>query len=351
MPHIKALDGVRAVAVLAVVFFHLGLFPVGWIGVQTFFVLSGYLITNILLTAKNVDLSVYLRRFYWRRSLRIFPIYFAFLFVAAVIFAGPFKQDWPWLVTYTANFARLREADLSAPFIHLWSLAVEEQFYLIWPIAVFFLNTGSLRRLLLAVLCLAPVSRLVVYGVFNEFSPDWVGRTIYGLPTSQADAFAAGALLVLLKFKHVTRWFGCVASLTLVCGAAVLAHQHFAYRSAIKWTFGYAMFLLQGGGFVWAYSLLNITSALGIAWAIERSPAALTAFPIRRIGTVSYGIYVYHLPLLILCGTFVAVRGILMVPIYLTITYVIAEISYRYLETPFLRLKDRGSMSLASEHK
>jgi peptidoglycan/LPS O-acetylase OafA/YrhL len=349
MPHIKALDGVRAVAVLAVVFFHLGLFPVGWIGVQTFFVLSGYLITGILLTAKSANFSVYLRRFYWRRSLRIFPLYFTYLGMAALIFAGPFMLDWPWLVTYTANFARLREADLSAPFTHLWSLAVEEQFYLVWPVVVFFLNTGSLRKLVIAVLCLAPLSRLVVYCVFYDSSQDWLGRTIYGLPTSQSDAFAAGAMLVLFEVKHATRWFWILAGLTLVCGAVVLTHQHLAYHSALKWSFGYAMFLLKDAGFVWAYSLLNIASAFGIAWAIERSPALFTAFPMRRIGIVSYGIYVYHLPLLILSGTFAAALGIFMVPIYLLITYVIAEISYRYLETPFLCLKDRASGSFVPE--
>jgi peptidoglycan/LPS O-acetylase OafA/YrhL len=340
MLHIKALDGVRAFSVLAVVFFHLGLLPAGWIGVQTFFVLSGYLITGILLSAKSADLPIYLKRFYWRRSLRIFPLYFAYLGIAAFGFVGLFVQDWPWLVTYTANFARLRGEDLGAPFTHLWSLAVEEQFYLVWPVVVYFLNTGALRKLVIAVLCLAPLSRLLVYCVFYDSSQDWLGRTIYSLPTSQADAFAAGAMLVLFEIKNVTRWFCSFALLTLVCGAMVLAHQHLAYHSALKGSFGYAMFLLKDGGFVWAYSLLNITSAFGIAWVIERNPAVFTALPIRRIGIISYGIYIYHLPVLIVLGGFGVICGVYyMVPINLIATYVIAEISYRYLETPFLRLK------------
>src|ERR1700744_1968541 len=130
MPHIKSLDGIRAISVLTVVLFHLGLAPFGWIGVQVFFVLSGYLITGILMRAKAEASIEYFGRFYWRRSLRIFPVYFVFLGFAAFWFAS-FRDDWPWLVTYTADFARLRGTDISAPFVHLWSLAVEEQFYLI----------------------------------------------------------------------------------------------------------------------------------------------------------------------------------------------------------------------------
>ena len=183
MPHIKALDGIRALAILPVVFFHLGLLPVGWVGVQLFFVLSGYLITKILVAAKENDLRPYLSRFYWRRSLRIFPLYFVFLAIAAISFSA-FREDWPWLVTYTANFARLRETDLSEPFVHLWSLAVEEQFYLVWPFVLYFASTDALRRLIIAIIVAAPLLRLGIFVAFHQMPQDWLGRAIYGLPTS-----------------------------------------------------------------------------------------------------------------------------------------------------------------------
>jgi peptidoglycan/LPS O-acetylase OafA/YrhL len=341
MPHIKSLDGVRAVAVIPVVFFHLGMFPVGWIGVQIFFVLSGYLITGILLEAKGNAPTSYLARFYWRRSLRIFPLYLGFLSVAAFAFATSFKQDWPWLLTYTANLARLRDTDLAAPFGHFWSLAVEEQFYLVWPFVVYFTPVSGLRRLVLALLVLAPMGRLAIYLAFAGEPADWLGRTIYGLPTSQADAFAAGAMLVLFKIRHTRPWFVGSLFTTLAVGAAVIAHQHLAYHSAIKWSFGYTMFLLQDGGIVWGYSLLNLTAAFGIAAAIAHGPRLLQLPTIARLGVISYGIYVYHRPLLIVMERLGLQRTVL-VPLYLMATYAIAELSFRCFESPFLRLKDKA---------
>src|SRR5947209_3570289 len=117
MGYIKALDGIRAFAVSLVVLFHCGYLAFGWVGVQVFFVLSGYLITSLLLRDKESTLSNYLASFYWRRSLRIFPLYFGVLLIAMVIYAlfripAYTFDDLPFLVTYTTNFARLRQTDV-----------------------------------------------------------------------------------------------------------------------------------------------------------------------------------------------------------------------------------------------
>ncbi len=345
MRHVKSLDGIRGLAVSLVVLFHAGLAGFGWIGVQIFFVLSGYLITSILVESRQRGFAEYLGRFYWRRSLRIFPLYFAFLAASAMIFVAlgtpeSFNEDWPWLATYTANFARLRQTDLGPAFVHLWSLAVEEQFYLVWPLVVFFLNRDQLKKAVILILVLAPAGRLAVYLAFAPGVTDWLGRTIYSLPTSQIDAFAAGAAITFLDSDRPWRWAFLSLGAGLLAGAGVLAHQHFAHHAAMKWSFGYAMFLMQDGGLVWGYSTLNIIAALGIAAAVKSPPHILQTAPIVRIGAISYGIYIYHLPLLLAIEQLDLPRSALLAA-YLGLVYLVAELSFRFLETPFLRLKDR----------
>jgi len=344
MPHIRSLDGIRGIAVLLVVLFHFGLLQPGWIGVQIFFVLSGYLITSILLVERRKPLREYLGRFYWRRSLRIFPLYFFFSALAAVsfwTFGAPetFGRDWRWIATYAANFARMRETDLGAAFVHLWSLAVEEQFYLIWPLAVYFLSPASFRWLLVCLLIGCPLARLGFYTMFHDAQPDWLGRSIYGLPTSQFDAFAAGAAVAIWPIKNSLKWFAASIAALAVCGAAVIAHQHLAYHAAQKLSLGYAMFLLEDGGFVWGYSLINLAAALGIAFALKDSPALLQNKLLVRVGVISYGIYIYHVPTLLSLKQLHLSRMLLFL-VYLALVYALAEISYHLLEGPFLNLKD-----------
>ena len=175
------LDGLRGIAIALVVLFHFGLFPPGWVGVQLFFVLSGYLISDILLTEKGKPFPAYLSRFYWRRSLRIFPLYFFYLIITSALFAATnepksFEIDWPFLVTYTTNFGRLRVSDVGPAFSHLWSLAVEEQFYLLWPLAVYFCSLASLRRIILATIVLSPVVRAISYFAIRYLGDDRIGR-------------------------------------------------------------------------------------------------------------------------------------------------------------------------------
>lgn len=330
--------------------FHFGLFPAGWVGVQIFFVLSGYLITSILLKDKDRALGAYLKRFYWRRSLRIFPLYFIFLIATAVIFVaigypGSFARDWPFLATYTTNFGRLRDVDIGAQSIHLWSLAVEEQFYLVWPLAVYFLPATAFKRLIVGLLLFCPLARFLMYFIFQGQDHDWIGRNIYCLPISQFDAFAAGAAIALWKLseiKYSLRWLGAAATLTAICGAAVLAHQHIAFKSANKWSLGYEMYLLPDFGFVWGYSLLNLLSATVIIVALQSRSflsAALEFDPLARMGTISYGVYIYHLPLL-LALTLIGLPKVWLLALWVPVTLVVSEVSYRFLEMPFLLMKD-----------
>src|SRR6476619_4908965 len=143
--YIKSLDGVRAIAVLLVMAFHLELLRFGWLGVQLFVVLSGYLIIGILWKEKfNAEpLSYKFKKFWVRRSLRIFPLYFGFLALMGIcylLFRLPARYTTylPWLLTYTFNFG-LHLPDSQGPFFtFLWSLSIEEQIYLVFPLIIFF---------------------------------------------------------------------------------------------------------------------------------------------------------------------------------------------------------------------
>jgi peptidoglycan/LPS O-acetylase OafA/YrhL len=288
-------------------------------------------------------------RFYWRRSLRIFPLYFVFLAVVAVIYVAirepsSFGADWPYQVTYTTNFGRLRETDIGAALVHLWSLAVEEQFYLLWPFAVFFMSPMLFERTVLLIVVLSPLVRLGLYITFQGHAPEWIGRNVYCLPISQFDAFAAGAGISLWRLENLPnagRWFLGAIALTVLGGAWVLAHEHFLYKNAVKWTFGYSMFLLPAGGFVWGYSLLNFLSATSIICALQRLKAlrALEFEPMTHLGKISYGVYVYHLPLLFALKALDLSNGWLFAA-YAVGTILMAEASFRFFEARFLRMKD-----------
>src|SRR6266446_4748537 len=313
MRYLRSLDGIRAVAVLSVIFFHTGFFRAGWIGVQVFFTLSGYLITSILLADRTSPFGAYVGRFFWRRSLRIFPLYFVFLLATGasyLLFGAPasFKTDWPYLFTYTANFGRIRYGDIGPVFVHLWSLAVEEQFYWLWPFLLYLLPPKAFKVVIAAILLLSPAVR------------------------------HAGAL------------FLAAVGLTAASGLANALVSHFFRGGVDIWAFGYPMFMVEGYQVVWGYSLLNLVSALGIICTLQGllPSRALETPALVRIGKVSYGVYVYHLPILLL-GEWCFLRfgfqwnpvsRALFFLVYLAVVLAVAEASFRWLEAPFLRLKD-----------
>jgi peptidoglycan/LPS O-acetylase OafA/YrhL len=350
------LDGLRGIAIALVVLFHFGWFPPGWIGVQLFFVLSGYLISSILLTEKEKPLPTYLGRFYWRRSLRIFPLYFFYLIIMWALFATTneprsFETDWPFLLTYMTNFGRLRVSDIGPAFTHLWSLAVEEQFYLLWPAAVYFCSLKCLKRIIIGIVVLSPVARAALYVALRslDYDEEFVGRALYVLPFTQFDAFAFGAAISAWKLhnlRHPSRLMVAVGLITIILGAAVLLHQHFTYRAAFKASLGYPMYVLAGGGFVWAYSLLDLLSAAAVICAIQKLATVgfLRNSVLSRTGVISYGIYIYHVPVLIglrwLLADFAANHSGATFLAYISVVVVVSELSFRFLEKPFLSIKN-----------
>lgn len=346
-----ALDGIRAAAVILVFLFHAGILPIGWIGVPVFFVLSGYLITTILLDAKDQPLPNFLKRFYWRRAMRIFPVYYAALAVAAVVFfttdALPFfGSDWIYLVTYTQNFARFRPEDLQT-FVHLWSLAVEEQFYLIWPFLVYFLPLPVFKRLLIALIVLVPLLRLGIGLVVEGESPEHVATIVYSFSIAHFDAFATGAALGAF---NLTKWMarpylvlgcgvGCTAAVGL--GNAVVL---FLQGGVDPLSLGFPHFMTDNFQYVYGYTALNIASAAFIFCCTSTNVVSnlFSLGAMVSLGKVSYGFYLFHDPMIRIAQHLYGRYNLIPVAVFASITtLILSYTSFYFLETPFLKLKDR----------
>ena len=180
---------------MGVIAAHYGYLQCGWVVVQFFFVLSGYLITSILLAEKEHPFRQYLGHFYWRRILRIFPVYFGFLLICGIFYLllkqpREFLQVLPSLLTYTYNFYLVPPGrSLSGIFPHLWSLSVEEQFYLLWPLLIFALTPRGARWMVVAILISIPLLRLLVFALADAgpMSGIVIGRLFYLATEFQLD--------------------------------------------------------------------------------------------------------------------------------------------------------------------
>ena len=264
-------------------------------GVQLFFVLSGFLITGILLDcrAKTAGLPgsrMYaVRQFYIRRFLRIFPVYYLVVALSLVIDLPPARQLWAWLISYTLNVHITLSQTSGGPFGHFWSLAVEEQFYLIWPWVVLFAPRKAIVPLIVAGICLAPAYRAWAYKSF----PFDIGAMDFKAATFTAanlDTLGAGALLALLWRSGMSR-----QTLHRFLTSGVLPIGALLYVAALTL---YHYRIRPGVFFVVA----DLASAMVFAWLVSAAARGfrgtagrlLQLGPLVYLGRISYGIYVYH---------------------------------------------------------
>jgi peptidoglycan/LPS O-acetylase OafA/YrhL len=338
-----SLDGIRCLSILAVLWHHttdgfswLPASRMGFLGVDMFFVLSGFLIVSLLLRERDLNGEISLRRFYIRRSLRIFPVYYGVLSVLTVVFwlrphghmAQGFFKDLPYYLTYLTNWIH------PATFMGIaWSLAAEEQFYLLWPPIERWLGRSAMAILLLVI----AANQLPSYALASRQTEGWLG-VMAGWPMSRVTytPICLGVLLAhLLHTRNGYKWIAralfapwmpiaCLAALFLTCN---LVPENIA---------GWPRLIIQ----VWMMFLLASCVIRDDHWL----RGILEASPIARIGAISYGIYLYHMiarhaavALLASIGLRFPLDRSLLV---LLISWVIAELSYRYYETPFLKLKD-----------
>jgi len=354
--YVPALDGIRGVAIVWVIFHNVTDMPFapthgvlrllnvfahsGWIGVQLFFALSGFLITAGLLATQSAP--HYFRAFYAKRALRILPLYYGVLFVLLVLAPRLAGEHWPFnasgqasLWLFTVNWTH------TAPygFAHFWSLAVEEQFYLVWPLLVWRLPP---RRLLSVCLWIC-LGALLLRGAMVLGGVDsW---TIYSATTSRMDALALGAAgACALRISSLRGWIELRAN-ALAPAALLLFVAGFPltrFYSRYDWsgeTLGYTLLAVVAAGLVIA-GTQRTTVARALAWA-----------PLRSIGKYSYAMYVFQGLLHKLIGESwldahfgtappVAI-GLIYGVALLTVTYALAALSYHAFEKHFLRLKRR----------
>jgi peptidoglycan/LPS O-acetylase OafA/YrhL len=354
--HVEALDGFRAVAILTVVLFHWTWLACGWIGVQIFFVLSGFLITSILLHDRRLPFRAYMGRFYWRRSLRIFPLYFGYLLVLAAVFAiarapKEFGSWWPQLFTYTLNFGRLEPGFPNNPFFgHFWSLSVEEQFYVLWPALVFFLPPRAFKWTIVALLLLGPLFRVALVQALRAKGQDaeFLGQAAYSATFCQLDAFAAGAAAAVFRellARHATRNF--VVSVVLLLVAGQWSSWASSGSLALDSGLGYPINMFQNGQYAWGYSLIDLSAmALLVLACRPNAVSRLLSRPaLAYVGRISYGMYVFHLParaaVRALLGTRHGLENLGAFALYVGLTVGAAAVSYRWFESIFLRMKSR----------
>jgi peptidoglycan/LPS O-acetylase OafA/YrhL len=366
---LPALDGLRGVAILLILLFHgaAGFPPltvldrvvhaVGgslWFGVDLFFVLSGFLITGILCDTR--DSPRYFRNFYLRRALRIFPLYYTVLTLLVILaIFSPLRHDpeakvflaaqgWYWSYLLNLFISRYGWVHVVWGTGHLWSLAVEEQFYLIWPAVVRWVDRSKLVGIAAGAVVAAPILRAVCLGYVPHV------EALYMLTPMRFDSLGIGALIALRTRRPggldvVVRWMKPAASagaLALITIAIVRRGDEYilAAFSPPMQTVGYTAIAVLGGA--------CLVAAL-------RSPivSGLLSHPLlRMMGKYSYAMYVVHYPLIWaieailrphslppLFGSnvaYVLLRAALVVVLSLSV----ARVSFRFLEGPILELKE-----------
>lgn len=360
--HKPELDGIRGVALLAVMLSHAGpfierttivsklfayaMFP-GWSGVELFFVLSGFLITGILVKTKTAE--NYFSSFYIRRVLRIVPIYYLML-TLGVLAAGhdawlssvvpqPLKtriayylylQNWPTMW----NHGLVQNPNL---FGHFWSLAVEEQFYLVWPVIVWSLPENAILWICSAGLIAALPLRIVMV---HRFAGDFTATI---LTTSRIDGLLVGAMLAIWLSRGTIRlrWIylpGATGGAIIVC-IALVRYREIITPAVYMPTFGITGFAFLSGGFV----ALSQHPIRWLRWILESKW-------LRTTGKYSYGMYIYHGLVYSFIGRVLTNHGGLRLPMPLAlallyiallfaVTFLVAKISYDCFESRILALK------------
>jgi peptidoglycan/LPS O-acetylase OafA/YrhL len=359
--HLPGLDGLRGLAILLVFFYHYAgglqhtahsksmhlfgaIFGFGWSGVDLFFVLSGFLITGILFDTQ--DDPAYYKKFYVRRSLRIFPIYYIFLGVYGLLAflrldghfhlghsAFLFYLGYPAILIWPA----LESVSPSVHFTHLWSLCAEEQFYLVWPWVVSKLRTPFL----LIAACLAAISvapALRIFFVLHDLHA-WE----YAFLPSRMDALAVGGLIAILMRgpgKSLTeKWATPMFLVSSLCVAAIcVVRRTVEHIDGLIGTAGFTFIALTYG------ALLIL--AIRPGGLLER----VFSLPVLRLfGKYSYGIYLFHFPLseflspkrelfISITHSF-SVGSITFIFVCLIINLGVAAVSFHFIESPIIRLK------------
>jgi peptidoglycan/LPS O-acetylase OafA/YrhL len=364
--HLPALDGLRGLAVLIVFAFHtLGgahstnplvrffgySIQGGWSGVTLFFILSGFLITGILFDSKGND--YWLRNFYIRRVLRIFPLYYATILIVLIGFIVAHKAAYgffhTWVLALFLQNSQLYSGLEVSPLwvTHLWSLAVEEQFYLIWPFLLLKLQT----RRQVQIACLAVFVASAIFRIYVCLNGMWFDPGSVSL-FSRGGELALGACLAMCfrdadDWSRVSRW---APNVSIVSLAVFAIAGHWRLNFEVRSVTG-MLILLPAITFFWG-GILVMSLGRGI---VSR---AVSAGWLRWLGGISYGFYIFHvllIPFYVYLGSLIAPyvsRNLLILSIMAFnggISIPLAWLSSRFFEKRFLNLRHRFTSSLRPE--
>ncbi|MEE9386215.1 MAG: acyltransferase [Nannocystaceae bacterium] len=343
--HFGALDGFRCFSVLAVIWHHTSAgfssFAItrrGFLGVDMFFVVSGFLIVTLLLRERDRNGRISLREFYIRRTLRIFPVYYGLLAALFVMLsyvtpdssrAALYPAELPYYLTYTSNWIHAAILPIA------WSLATEEQFYLVWPPLEKFARRYATRVAMAGIL----LCQLVNFGVLDHaiastFGDEYVKLSILDV------TFMPILLGVLLA--HLLHSPGGFAAVDVLLG------RRGAPRGCLL-VLGVLLMLPSSDIAGWQRLALQLAMVVLLASCVvhegHEASRPLSWPAIRRVGAISYGCYLFHLPAM---GVVMRVLpelevGFVFFAITTAGTLVVAELSFRFVETPFLRIKKRFS--------
>ncbi len=345
-PHIAGLDGIRAIAVIGVLGFHAGVawFAGGLLGVDIFFVLSGFLITTLLVAEWSRTGSVSFRRFYERRARRLLPGLFLLLLLVAVYarwFAEPdtlstLRGDALATLAYVANWRFIFSGQSyfvhygpPSPLLHTWSLAVEEQFYLIWPaVALFALRRRGRRALGAVAATIMVLSAILTASLYSAGVS--TSRLYYGTDT-RAQEVMVGALLAVVAPAVARRARGRARPWGVIVPGGLGA---LFLLWALHTVSGEGSFLYKGGFLLVAAATAAVILVVVV---VPEAPMAraLSWGVLGYIGRISYGLYLYHYPLfLMIDGEHSGLSGAALLAARLGATFAVAVLSYHLVEMP-----------------
>lgn len=321
---IVQLDGLRAIAIGAVFLHHAFQVPMLWLGVDLFFILSGFLITDILLSDRHKAPREYFGHFYQRRAKRILPPYAVLLiFASAVLGFHGWIHHW-YLYLFLMNVLVAFQIPHPQSLMMLWSLAVEEQFYVFWPWVVLYCDETLIGLLAAALLILVPVLRWLCTPFFANEWP------IYALTPFRMDCLAAGALLCVVwrKAPEFLRRYGTYA---LVLPVVSLAGLQWLGSDGITTSRDTPI----GNIMIYEFSMWGCFGVM--AWALAgRGVAVLRSKPLVYLGRISYTVYLVQLLMLQICSRYLTGRFVIAASA-LVLILGFATVSWFLLEKPLLQ--------------
>jgi peptidoglycan/LPS O-acetylase OafA/YrhL len=348
MGYQPSLDGIRAIAVVAVLLYHADVrwLPGGFLGVDVFFVVSGYLITSLLVEERRGSMTTDLKRFWLRRAKRLLPALFAMLAVTCayaavavpdalyrlrtdVLAAATYSTNW-WLIASKQSYF---EALGRPPLLrHLWSLAVEEQWYLLWPLVFVLamaLVRGRTERLVVPIVLVALTSTVWMAIVFDPAGD--ASRAYFG-----TDTRASGLLIGAAAAMVWTPWRWPWADRRRLAGLDAIGWLALLALVAVMLRWGQTTSLLYRGGFLLVSVLSIVVVAVSVHPGATTFRAALSLAPLRWLGSRSYGLYLWHWPVFMVTRQqdYPDMGGRTRFALRLGLTFALTELSFRFVERP-----------------